>query len=85
MEVCAYADVVIAKITSQGCTRREDKDKDGYQVFLYDSIDGEYFFPIPKPLIDGGYTKEHLDAIEFALSSIGLELLPLDQNLLTLN
>lgn len=82
MEVCAYADVVIAKIISQGCKRREDLDKEGYLVFSYSGPNNEHVFPIPQPLIDGGYTQEHLEAIEFSLSFIGLELLPLDPNLL---
>ena len=79
MEVCAYADVVDAKIISQGCARREDLDGDGFRFFSYK----ERVFPIPESLIDGGYTKEHLDAIEMALAFIGLELLPLDTNQIT--
>jgi len=35
-------------------------------------------FSIPKPLLDGGYLPGHLEAIEFALEAVGLELLPID-------
>ena len=77
MEVCADARVVTAKIISLGCIRRGDLDKDGLWYFSYQG----YAFPIPQPLVDGGYTEEHLTAIEFALAFIGLELLPLDPNL----
>ena len=80
MNVCAEADIVIAKIIAQGCDRREALDDDA-SLFFSISSNGPIFC-IPKPLLGGGYTEKQLNAIDAALESFSLELLPLDPNLL---
>ena len=81
MAVCAEAEIVIAKLLSLGCKRREDQDDD---LSLYFSVlyrEREWELEIPRPLEDGGYTQRQLDVIENQLARFGLDLLPLDRHL----
>ena len=71
------AEVVFARIIGQGCQRREDLDN---PVSLCFSFNGKSF-TIPRPLEDGGYTLAQLSEIEAELALCGLDLLPLDQNI----
>ena len=73
-------DVVVAKILSEGCVRREDLDDEFSLFFSVDYRGVSWAFQIPQPLEDGGYTINHLNVIEVALARLGLDLLPLDQN-----
>ncbi len=78
MDVCASKEVVIAKIVSQKCKRREDLDD---EVSLYFSVtyrEVEWAFDIPQPLEADGYTRAQLEVIEVQLARLQLELLPLD-------
>lgn len=70
------AEVVFAKILSQGCERREALDTD---ASLFFSLNGRAF-AIPRPLEDGGYTQAQLVEIETELMLCGIDLLPLDPN-----
>ena len=72
------AEVVIARITGQGCERREDLDGKASLCFAFDGRS----FTIPRPLEDGGYTLSQLEEIEAELMLCGIDLLPLDPNLL---
>ncbi len=75
-------EVVVAKILSEGCTRREDLD-DEFSIFFSIEYRGDLWsFQIPQPLENGGYTLNHLKAIDMTLERLGLDLLPLDQNLI---
>ncbi len=81
MLACAYRDVVVAKIVSEGCNRREDLD-DGFSLYFSIEHKGHaWIFAIPDSLEDGGYSPAQFDAIEIQLARLGMDLLPLDQYL----
>ena len=68
MDICASAATVSANIIAQGCERRPDMEDD---TSLYFSIKGQ-IFSIPKPLLNGGYTEEHLNTIASTLRAFRL-------------
>ena len=72
------AEVVIARIVGQGAECREALDNDASLCFSFNRRS----FTIPRPLDDGGYTLAQLTEIEAELVLCGLDLLPLDPNLL---
>lgn len=83
MEPCAQQDLVIAKIVSQGALRDRESD-DEFSIWFEVEYRGKpHAFQIPTGLLDGGfYTYEQLEAIELELQKLGLDLLPLDHNLI---
>jgi hypothetical protein len=82
MSSCAEAAVVIAKILSQGASRVEALDDEFSTWFSIEYRGKVWSFQIPTPLEDGGYSQYHLETIEVELQKLGLDLLPLDHNLL---
>lgn len=81
MEVVADVRVVIAKIVSEGCKRREDLDDQASLFFSISFRNIEWVFSIPQPLEEGGYTIRQLDMIEGQMARLGLDILPLDPHL----
>ncbi len=79
--IACYVETLIARILSQGASRKGDLDDEFSLYFAVVTRNGEITFTIPRPLADGGYTAQHLEVIELQLASVGLELLPLDPNL----
>lgn len=82
MESWVEAGVVYAKIAAEGADREADYDDESSVWFSIVLKDKKRYFQIPQPLEDGGYSVAQLEAIEFELSKLGLDLLPLDHNLL---
>lgn len=78
MTVCATKETVVARIVSQNCKRREDKDTESSLFFSVPYRDREWLFFIPQPLEADGYTLSQLQEIEVQLDRLGLDLLPLD-------
>ena len=78
MAVCATLEAIIAKIVSQNCRRREDKDNESSLFFAVTYRDKDWTFSIPQPLEGEGYTLSQLNEIEVQLARLGLDLLPLD-------
>ncbi len=83
MPVVTHVNVVIAKIQSEDCVRREDLDDEFSLYFSRQVRKDTWVFQIPRPLKDDGYTDVHLNVVEVQLARLGLDLLPLDQNLLS--
>lgn len=81
MTICAYRDIVIAKIISQGCKLREDLDDEFSLYFSVEYRGHSWVFAIPQPLEQEGYTQRQLEVIEVQLARLGLDLLPLDQHM----
>ena len=81
MTVCATKETVVAKIVSQNCKRRKDKDTESSLFFSVTYRDREWLFFIPQPLKEDGYTLPQLQEIEVQLDRLGLDLLPLDPHL----
>lgn len=82
MDSLVDAGVVYAKIVTEGAAREADYDDESSVWFSVVLRDKKRYFQIPQPLEDGGYSLAQLEAIEFELSKLGLDLLPLDHNLL---
>jgi hypothetical protein len=79
--------IVVAKICScLGCTRQESFDtSNSYAFTICNEMTGnkDRLFFIPHGLTpDGSYTVSQLSAIEQALAYYGVDLFPLDPNLL---
>ncbi|MBC7158517.1 MAG: hypothetical protein H5U21_00495 [Porphyrobacter sp.] len=81
MRNCAEEALVVAKIVSLGAVRDSALDDEFSLWFEVDFRGKGYSFQIPAPLCDGGYTSDQLEAIEVELQKLGLDLLPLDHNL----
>ena len=79
----ASATVVIRKVCSNGCTRRQDLDLTASYAFVYKDTQTskERLFFIPRELTEDGYTLTQLEEIERTLACHGFDLLPLDYNL----
>lgn len=74
--------LVIAKIVSQGATRETDLD-DEFSIWFRVEFKGRpFYFQIPPAPCGEGYSMGHLETIEQELLKVGLDLLPLDHNLL---
>ena len=80
--ICAEQDLVVAKIISLGAKRDQDLDDDYSIWFEVDFRGRSYSFQIPTALYQNGYTKYQLEQIEVELQKLGLDLLPLDHNLM---
>jgi hypothetical protein len=81
----APAQVIIAKVTTNGCVRRPDLDTKGAYAFTYSDLTctppKTRLFYLPHELSGSGYTLRQLAQIEQALAYYGFDLFPLDWNL----
>lgn len=82
MMICAEQALVVAKIVSLGATRDEEFDDEFSLWFEVNFREKRYSFQIPTALYEGGYTEYQLENIEVELQKLGLDLLPLDHNLM---
>jgi hypothetical protein len=81
MKFAASTHMVISKICSNGCKRREELDQPASYAFSYvdpaDPTNRVRVFFVPHGLGER-YTQAHLEEIERTLACHGFDLLPLD-------
>ena len=82
MQSWTDAAVVNGKIVSQGASRELDLDDEFSVWFSIMHRERRRYFQIPPPPMEGGYTEAQLETIELELLKFGLDLLPLDHNLM---
>lgn len=76
------ARLVNAKIVSQGAKREPDLDDEFSVWFSIEQRERRRrYFQIPPAPEEGGYTYSQMETIEVELLKFGLDLLPLDHNL----
>ena len=75
-------EMIVGRIVLQGARREPDEDGLDFLAFSIESDGRKRYFIVPVQPTEDGYAIEHLETIERTLTAFGLELLPIDPNMM---